>query len=1689
LQACAAAVKVQAVPIREFAMAGRNDEPGWRAAAGGPPRKGKQHGWQQEDPQSNVRSGTRRFKMLVLIGGGCAAAAGIVWLVLLLMPGKRPGFLAIAADPREGITRLDIPYDPYGWLSAQRMLKWMSEAGAKDDHVPKVLAETPLWLDDQFDEWVEKTAGDSNIDPVVIYIGLHGGVNGDGDPILYTGRDAPSPVRESDRPAVQLGKILDKLDEKASKKRKVLLLDVGRALPDPNIGEISNDFARAVKAKLGERIAKSPTMTVILAASEGERAWESAQLGTTALAFGLMQSLSGSRSGSVGRDNMSSYRADELYQALRDDVAKWSKNNRSTAQTPQILPSLEEWRSNPTRTEKYAERKFFKPRMGTPEIKDYLLADSNPASSDLKEEWAATAQLANRRPSPATYTPLAWRRYRELLLRFESAVLAGDTEGAGAVKGVLRSMRDDIDRGLDLKLDAVDFQLPLGASLGSPTGRSLEAIVGATDLADAAKQTVAALGTAPRRPVEAHLPIMLNRYVREILKSKDDGPLATAWKPAVATRLLAERAALGSRTSPDDFPYSERIWPLVAPLVIAGDEQRRRGEDRLHGDADQVLGAAENFRAADAKYREALALAERYQEPLRLRDEALADLPFLARWLTEADESGGTSTTIEQANRTMRDLWADAMELSRQLDRTPSDPAAIAKSADAVKTKTGDLRRLASDRIKTAATADAPTNWQTIEHLLRLPPPIVATDDRLRLVDRARTIAKKLAETDTAFAGDTPTNNDKVIRRMLAIALSLGGEWATWTATQPDLPKIEATLKASDSNLFEKTPAVMASYAAHRRRQADYSKYPDGGATERAAAEFFTRLAAPHANFPNPEVATTNARRRWKALLEGQARRIALDHWYDEASQPFFTGQIVPKYLADAKAIAEKLGERDASPSDDERETAKLLSVKPLVLRCLDGDAAIRWTTEQDRTLRYDLSTAPYGVPGDGVLTWLSDEPDLLELNTANRRLVDLRKPIEGGGLQVAIRAGPKIDEAAIESRSARIKASGYFRGQRLAMDQSTDIKINRRPDLVVTNVKPSKPAAFAVRTDRDFSPGAVSILLDYSKSMERSWIPGGPEKKSEMIEVLADILKELPPKTDLKIHAFLAREKKHGERIETEVIYDHEKDRDNFLVVLNGTNGIIPRLKVKSCGENTPLLGSMRETIDNFKRGYAGNRTLIVLTDGADTTFHDKIFGEFQTPEEIKNSGGKRDELIKAVQTEVKKFDEDGLLIQVVVFGESDDEKQLAREMFRPVLDFERTPGILEIVDTKKDLARKLADSIRPRPRFLLRNGATVPNISGSGIPTNTTEQGPGQFSWRGFVRPEAYQFRYFRTQQDIDLESGDSVSVRLRQDAKGRAFFQREIYFRDVDRTLGPERIDNTNAEWHLAVPEFGQGKANFAYLLASAALESKVATLTAGEPDGDLESRTTIRQLKPAFAWWELTRIHKGREERFPGPVAINNLEGRIAPGWRIVANNGSNFDGLDTSQFRLRAWTRTNDVPAFGTRAIRATLADLRNGVRDTIQDVTVRASLETLPFVPQTSLNEYLPEKYLASALAPKPSLCLVVRVDDPAGRRFQVRLDKKLEADIGEHRYFYDRDDTGPSPKILAYTAVFGEVNTDNLARIGEVEISLVSVSDITGNADERFKPLNVLLRNPQSQTQSAQLAVPVPIDIPKDKR
>ncbi|QEL14292.1 vWA domain-containing protein [Limnoglobus roseus] len=1640
-----------------------NNEPDWRGRAGAKPRAGKKLGWKEEDPQGDGTEGKRRAKMIFLGLGGMAAVGGIIWLILLLTAGKRPGLITIAADPNydadKGIARLDVPYDPYGWLSAQRLLKW-AQGVARDDNTPKALGDKPFWLDDQIDDWADQVGKDSSIDPVIIYIGLHGGVDRAGDPILYVGRDpdrkAGLPV-DADRPAVPLATVLDKLEERAAKKRKLLVLDVGRGLPDPNIGEVSADFSRAVKKKLAERIAKNPTLAVVLAADEGQRAWDSPDLGMTVLSYHLMKTLAEG----AGNENMTAFRADELFESLHRQVEQWSKNNRPTPQAPQLIPPADEWNANETRKTQFAKQKFFKPGSGGASL-DEISPPAPLPMNELKGEWQTATALANRRPTPATYTPAAWRRYRELLLRYEYATLAGEAVGARALKGAMDKARGDIERGLDLRLDATVYLQQLAVSAGRTPPATADGPTAAA-LADAAKQVKTALGDSPV-PVDLHLPIMLHHYVKDVLQAEKDDPLRTTWKPAVQTRQLAEQAALGVRPGDPGLPYSERVWPDVSKTVQEGDAARRRGEDRMLGPADRAETATVEFNQAGAKYKAAFETAGQLQGPLRVRDRVLADLPFLARWLTETDDKG---PGMAQANETLRALWAETLELADRLDR-PFDPTALTNKATAVTAKFDELQKHVARVAKEAYTADSQTNWQAIEYVLRMPPPLLSAEDRGRLVQRSRQISQIFTKNETAVAGAPPAADEKIVRRAKAAAYSLGGEWTRWTQTQKDLGAVEATLEAKLKDLSERAAALGATLAAHRRRLGDFSRYPAGGSPEWAQAELFSRLAVSPGQMSGFEPAAVNAQARWKDMLEGQAARVALDHWYGPNGQPYFSTIVAPALLADADKIAQVLPEARRGKTEDAAKAARLALAKPLRLERIDGDTLIRWTTEADRTLRYRLEPMPYRTPDDGgkatayeipgeaVLLWQSTDPGLLTVDGPSRQLIDLSRPADGG-FPVVVRAGPQIEAAAVVVKPATVVAGGYFRGQRGTLSQSTEVRINRRPDLVVSEVRPSRGAVLAVRADKNFDPGAVSILLDFSGSMGDPWKTPGQSKKKVIVDMLTGLLGDLPRGTELTTRVF--HDNPDFTDRKSTLVYPGTFGRENFRDVLGGPNGIIDKITAIPAKGATPLVPTLRDAIADIPADYRGVKTVIVLTDGADTTHQPKVF----TPKEL--AGGvvaakdmtpdQRKALVKAVGKDLEALKRDDVAIHMVIFGTDAFEEALGEEMFKPVEQWE-TPGRVYRAADPVALRQELEAALRPKPRLLMKNGTAIPSDRGrptyiprSGLPTNRTEQTDGELRWWGFVQPDLYDLKYFRSKQAMSFTPGDAVCVRLDKAAGGQVRFRRELYYRDVVDLRKAGRADDANGDWYLSVPEVASRNANWNYLLTTAALEEKRGT--------EVDLTDDLRQIRPRFVWWELARAAGANGEKFPGTVMVHNLEGFPAPCWRVVGDHGA---GAVEPRYLLRGWPTYGDAPLFTPQPVRVNVADLRAGVtRPAAAEVTVRVSLETVSFVPDPSVNPRLPADAAAG-----PQKCLVVRVNDPKGRRFQMRV-PQLDVAVKEHRYFYDRDDPEPlRPNVAGYTAVFGPTSEDAIRQFPELEISLVSVTDVIAAGQPQ---LQIELRNP----------------------
>ena len=279
---------------------------------------------------------------------------------------------------------------------------------------------------------------------------------------------------------------------------------------------------------------------------------------------------------------------------------------------------------------------------------------------------------------------------------------------------------------------------------------------------------------------------------------------------------------------------------------------------------------------------------------------------------------------------------------------------------------------------------------QSIEALLLVPVPVIDPEKRAQLVEARRRIEKNLHDGSTPMGSDPqPPRTDKVRRRAEALAAAYGdAEWKQTADRELRLQDLAAAVKPLQADKVDPaaTPAVTAAAAAHARAIAAtaVADKPE----ERVDAERYSRVAVAPAD-PAVEPAVLNRKARWRVLLEGQAARVARDHWYDEDGKPAFA-TIADAFLKDAAGLAEQPGGPDAPPSDDARDADALKKVPPLDLAAdVAGGAAagqnVRWTTETARDLRLAVTKGGPPLAGSAVVWAASQDPAWLAVPGGGR--------------------------------------------------------------------------------------------------------------------------------------------------------------------------------------------------------------------------------------------------------------------------------------------------------------------------------------------------------------------------------------------------------------------------------------------------------------------------------------------------------------------------------------------------------------------------------------------------------------------------------------------------------------------------------------------------------------------------------
>ncbi|HEY2783832.1 MAG TPA: hypothetical protein VGJ05_02555 [Fimbriiglobus sp.] len=1636
-----------------------NAQPNWRGNVPPPPPvAGRPGGWRADTPAEGKGAG-RKIRLFAIILGCVAAVAVGVWLVLHLKPPTVPTVVVVAAIPtNDTIDRLDVPPDVYGWLGAKALAKWTNEAGQGQQlagTAPKLIwdgdHQQPYALHDAQWAWIEAIAADDRADPVVIYIGAHGTVDGDGDPGLYTGG-----VNANGKPGIlKLRDILDKLGSgKLRDKKKVLILDPGRLPPNAAQGELVPLFVTRLKEIENSDkafVGKCENLILVCGSGAGERGWDSELYGQSVFAVQLQKALTGEF---VAQEGRSSYNALQLFQQVENSTTTWTKLRRPTSQTPILFPA--------SNGRDLAEKMPLGIAITNPDV-DADKSKSKPSLQGLNERWDKCQELIDSFPSqpPYAYAPRLWRRYRDLMIRYDGLVRAGQEKASFAVDLArkLDTMAARIEELGTLKLDAssaYSYAIPAALSLPGPE------IPTARELLDAP-------GTDPQLKPSAHLARMLAARYRE---SKAVPANAVAM---IETRLSSEQAILGilGGKTTNGAPYPERLWPLVDPMIQAADKDRRRGEDRLFGppkqgakdsyaEAGQLLKAA-NYAYGTAQRSTADPLRYAYQ----VRDRALADLPYYTAWAAEMDDEKLTVA---------RGAWEKAHKLDdalahvdpKRLNELKTEADQLVADIDALKERVG--------KVLSGSSAPLPSNWPNVENLLSLPPPLVPSADRKGLLDKAQTYLRSFdSQSGDKGVGTIEAGEQKKLATRRAVAgfasfpesdlRTSADRLPTETDWEKEALRLGRSLREKYRDLADKarfpappstTEEVAASKATDREQARDSS--------ERAS-----RLAIPFARPAEEdfEPAAENRKARWQSVLEALALQAATDHWYDETGKPYFKNA-AEAFLKDAARVRPPAPDGSVyhSPPNVERLLAlERWTVSPKQV------GPIFWTSERQRTFEFELKKNGWPADLEGFaachvgLTEETSPDDLLKVGPALKSRDQLVPPTESALPKVPI----VISEAeAVGTGKASVVADVYFRGQMLRTN--TEISLQRRPEWVVSNVLPShkEGAMIAIKSDDDVTPGAISIVLDLSGSMDTK--AEGKTRHELAVNTLLDILNSFPegkfPSVSLRVFGL-----------------HHDKSADQSVAAKTRASKIeqvFPRVghpparmapadvaELKSSCRQllnekpiwfTPLVHAMSEGLrDGFPEDYSGPKTLLVLTDGMDT-WHGEIVFKNSGMEKATSEAEKR-AIIAKVKADVDELNRAQVPIHIVFFSandgnrdQEDAEEAVAREQFSAVPKF-KAPGQLWSAKDAKALSEKLAILMRPKPRLETEvGGALAEGIPPFGMPTNRPNDPPSALRWYGKqmdggIKPEAGDYvltlpgldRSYR--QRVAFSDGDRLLVRIVKTESG-VRFRRELFYESYkpnpDRTNADmPRLAKTD-DWLMAVPQNYIVHSN-----ATASLSQMVGLEYRKDLDPGLDG--TIKQIKPKLIWWDVSRSGPA-EPTWYGRV--ENLSGYPTPTWQLRMDNWPFAAGIfgPYAEPKLKAWavaklSGLNPDPVFADRLTLPVSAteEIAGSLKDrTGRTVPIRVTAERVDV--RTTTRERSVENVTRQP-------CVVVRIDYPKDRDVFAIARVKRKADgsplvleFDEHRYYR---------KANGYTAIFGPVSDNDVALGVEVEIELVSIPDL----------------------------------------
>lgn len=512
---------------------------------------------------------------------------------------------------------------------------------------------------------------------VIVYVSLHGAVNGEGVACLIP--PGAQPLRAESW--LKLDELLGCIKSAGlpSRVHKLLVLDVQRARVNWNLGVLDNTFSASVPQVVDA--AQVPHLTVLCSARDGQLSWASDNLGGSVFGHYFALGLAGAADETAeGGNNDRRVALGELVRYLAHHVDRWVQANRADRQEPWRTPAdgddfLAAWATSSgwRRRNLQSTPSHDPPQPTVP-------------ASNLGRLWVQHDEMAARQPWRDN--PRAWGELEQQLVWLEQASRAGAAYEAAAV-GLYGQLSEQLGKALarvegDAEAKSYRRRDPFtGRRTRLPDELSLHSLALAARFelvpADRAAQLTDKLQAFAAQPrasqlgsllaldqqmplwSEAHWPRLVDRWAGGVFA--DQPALVGA---SLRCRLMAEQTAA---------PVEAGVVPWLRAAAAGAERLRRQGEDQLLIATDESLtAAAQSFAQAEAAYGTAQAWSDATREATALRDRVWAELPWLAQWFCAPVPAGQTSEEIDQViNQTLLPLVDDLNQLAVVLAEGPAD--------------------------------------------------------------------------------------------------------------------------------------------------------------------------------------------------------------------------------------------------------------------------------------------------------------------------------------------------------------------------------------------------------------------------------------------------------------------------------------------------------------------------------------------------------------------------------------------------------------------------------------------------------------------------------------------------------------------------------------------------------------------------------------------------------------------------------------------------------------------------------------------------------------------------------------------------------------------------------------------------------------------------------------------------------